>query len=85
MWPPGLRDETGHHQNKAALLGVQLPDDISSFIAENLTANVRQIEGALNKLLAYRDLLGNQVDGEAVSRAVKDMLKSTMSLCRRQA
>lgn len=31
--------------------------------------------GALNKLLAYRDLLGNQVDGEAVSRAVKDMLK----------
>ena len=49
----------------------------AGFIAENITANVRQIEGALNKILAYRDLLGNQVDGEAVSRAVKDMLKKS--------
>ena len=73
--PPDYETRMAIIKNKAALLGVQLPDDISSFIAENLTANVRQIEGALNKLLAYRDLLGNQVDGEAVSRAVKDMLK----------
>ena len=73
--PPDYETRVAIIKNKAALLGVQLPDDISSFIAENLTANVRQIEGALNKLLAYRDLLGNQVDGEAVSRAVKDMLK----------
>lgn len=73
--PPDFETRLAIIKNKAALLGVQLPDDISSFIAENLTANVRQIEGALNKLLAYRDLLGNQVDGEAVSRAVKDMLK----------
>ena len=66
--PPDFETRLAIIKNKAALLGVQLPDDISSFIAENLTANVRQIEGALNKLLAYRDLLGNQVDGEAVSR-----------------
>ena len=61
--PPDFETRLAIIKNKAALLGVQLPDDISSFIAENLTANVRQIEGALNKLLAYRDLLGNQVDG----------------------
>ena len=73
--PPDYETRMAIIKNKAALLGVQLPDDISNFIAENLTANVRQIEGALNKLLAYRDLLGNQVDAAAVSRAVKDMLK----------
>lgn len=73
--PPDFETRLAIIKNKAALLGVQLPDDISNFIAENLTANVRQIEGALNKLLAYRDLLGNQVDAAAVSRAVKDMLK----------
>ena len=57
--PPDFETRLAIIKNKAALLGVQLPDDISNFIAENLTANVRQIEGALNKLLAYRDLLGN--------------------------
>ena len=33
-----------------------------------------QLEGTLNKILAYRDLLGDQVDEEAVGRAVRDML-----------
>lgn len=42
--PPDFETRLAIIKNKAALLGVQLPDDISSFIAENLTANVRQIE-----------------------------------------
>ena len=50
-------------------------DKISDYIAENVTANVRQLEGTLNKILAYRDLLGDKVDQDAVGRAVKDMLK----------
>ena len=45
------------------------------YIAENVTTNVRQLEGTLNKILAYRDLLGDQVDEESVGRAVRDMLK----------
>ena len=36
---------------------------------------MRQLEGTLNKILAYRDLLGDQVDEESVGRAVRDMLK----------
>ena len=47
---------------------------LAKYIAENVTSNVRQLEGTLNKILAYRDLLGDQVDEEAVGRAVRDML-----------
>jgi len=73
--PPDFETRLAIIKNKAAMLGVKLPDEISDYIAENVTANVRQLEGTLNKILAYRDLLGDKVDQEAVGRAVKDMLK----------
>ena len=62
-------------KNKAALLGMELPDKISAYIAENVTANVRQLEGTINKILAYKDLLGNDTDEETVTRAIQDMLR----------
>ncbi|MBQ3532646.1 MAG: chromosomal replication initiator protein DnaA [Oscillospiraceae bacterium] len=75
--PPDFETRLAIIKTKAALLGVQLPDEITGYIAENVTANVRQIEGTLNKILAYRDLLGDKVDEEAVGRAVRDMLKKS--------
>ena len=72
--PPDFETRLAIIKMKAGLLGVRLPDEITSYIAENVTANVRQIEGTLNKILAYRDLLGDKVDEEAVGRAVRDML-----------
>ena len=75
--PPDFETRLAIIKNKAAMLGVTLPDEVSDYIAENVTANVRQIEGTLNKILAYRDLLGDTVDEQAVGRAVKDMLKKS--------
>ena len=75
--PPDFETRLAIIHNKAALLGVKLPDEVMDYIAENVTANVRQIEGTLNKILAYRDLLGDTVDEQAVGRAVKDMLKKS--------
>ena len=46
-------------KNKSAMLGVKLSDPVTDLIAENVTANVRQIEGTLNKILAYYDLMGS--------------------------
>ena len=75
--PPDFETRLAIIKNKAAMLGVTLPDEVSDYIAENVTANVRQIEGTLNKILAYRDLLGDTVDEQAVGRAVKDILKKS--------
>ena len=48
---------------------------IIQLIAETITANVRQIEGTVNKIMAYQDLNGDKVDKNTVVRAVKDIFK----------
>ena len=73
--PPDFETRLAIVKNKAALLGLELPDKISVYIAENVTANVRQLEGTINKIMAFKDLLGNDTDEETVTRAIQDMLK----------
>lgn len=73
--PPDFETRLAIVKNKAALLGMELPDKISAYIAENVTANVRQLEGTINKILAYKDLLGNDADEDTVTRAMQDILK----------
>lgn len=75
--PPDYETRLAIIKNKAAILGIKLPEKVTDYIAENVTANVRQIEGTLNKILAYRDLLGDKVDEETISRAIEDMLKKS--------
>ena len=62
-------------KNKSIRMGMELPDYIIQLIAENITANVRQIEGTVNKIMAYQDLIGDSVDKNTVIRAVKDIFK----------
>ena len=74
--PPDYETRLAIIRNKAALLGINLPDRIASMIAENITANVRQIEGVLNKILAYSDLMG-VMDEEAIMKALEDVVKKS--------
>lgn len=67
-------------KNKAIRMGVELPDEVLMYVAENITSNVRQIEGTVKKILAYRDLLGSDVDASSVTRAVRDMFKETSDI-----
>ena len=62
-------------KNKAAAKGIRLSEEIYQYIAENVTANVRQIEGTLNKAAAYQELQGVDMDQESIDRAIRDMLK----------
>ena len=75
--PPDFETRLAIVKNKAAILGMELPDKIAAYIAENVTANVRQLEGTINKIMAYKDLLGNDTDEETVTRAIQDMLRRT--------
>ena len=74
--PPDYETRLAIIRNKAAMLSINLPDRISSMIAENITANVRQIEGVLNKILAYSDLMG-VMDEEAIMKALEDVVKNS--------
>ncbi len=73
--PPDYETRYAITKNKAMSLGLKLPEDVCAYIAENITNNVRQIEGTVNKIKAYHDLAGMTMDITSVSRAIKDMYK----------
>ena len=73
--PPDYETRLASVKNKSAMLGVKLSDPVTDLIAENVTANVRQIEGTLNKILAYYDLMGSAMSQEDILRAIRDMIK----------
>ena len=63
-------------KTKANSLGLDLSDEVCNYIAVNVTNNVRQIEGTVKKIMAYRDLNNMPLDLPNVSRAISDMFKS---------
>ena len=75
--PPDFETRLAIVKNKAAQWGSVIDDDIAKYIAENVSSNVRQLEGAMNKILAYRDLIGKEMDEESANRAVRDMLRKS--------
>ena len=74
--PPDYETRMAILKNKAKSLGLELSDDVCNYIAINVTNNVRQIEGTVKKILAYRDLNNMALDLPNISRAIDDMFKS---------
>jgi len=67
-------------KNKAAQLGVILPEDVTNYIADNLDSSVRQLEGAVKAIIAYRDLMDDEITVETVKARLKDMFKGEREL-----
>ena len=74
--PPDYETRMAIIKNKANSLALALSDDVCNYIANNVTNNVRQIEGTVKKLRAYVDLNGMELTLENVTRAIADMFKS---------
>ena len=74
--PPDYETRMAIIKNKAHSLGLDLNDEVCNYIAVNVTSNVRQIEGTVKKIMAYRDLNNMPLDLPNVSRAISDMFKS---------
>ena len=74
--PPDYETRMAIIKNKANSLGLELNDEVCNYIAVNVTSNVRQIEGTVKKIMAYRDLNNMPLDLTNVSRAISDMFKS---------
>ena len=73
--PPDYETRMASIRNKSNSLGMDMPDDVCSYIAENITTNIRQIEGTVKKIKAYWELTGMVIDVPNVARAIKDMYK----------
>jgi len=73
--PPDYETRVAIIRNKALEQGLDFDDDVASYIAENITNNIRQIEGTVKRIRAMRDLEGQDVNLNNVERFIRDMFK----------
>lgn len=74
--PPDLETRMAIIRNKAAQLGLLLSDDAVEYIAANITANIRQLEGVIKRLTAYKEILDDIITIDSVKRAIKDVIRT---------
>ncbi len=63
-------------QAKADRSGVSIPSRVLDFLAHKITSNVRELEGALNRLIAHANLFGRPVDFDSTQDVLHDILKA---------
>ena len=62
-------------QAKAEQLSVAIPDKVLEFLAHKITSNVREMEGALNRLAAHAELVGRAITMESAQDLLSDILR----------
>jgi len=73
--PPDFETRAAIIRNKSAQLGLRLTDDVVDFVAEKMTANVRQLEGAVKKLHAYRDMMDKDITVSVATEELKMLFR----------
>lgn len=64
-------------ENKARQLGIELPQKVSEFLAQKITSNIRELEGALRRVIAHSQLLSDkEITLDMTQDVLKDMLRS---------
>lgn len=71
--PPELETRAAILMNKAALVNVALPNDAAMFIAQRLRSNVRELEGALKRVIAHASFKGEAINVELIKEALRDL------------
>ncbi len=74
--PPDLETKVAILQKKAESERVQLPTDVALFIASNIRSNVRELEGALIRLIAHSSLTGAEVTLLYTQQVLKNFIDS---------
>jgi chromosomal replication initiator protein len=72
--PPELEMRVAILIRKAEAEGTPMPEDVAFFIAKNVRANVRELEGALRKVLAYSRFSQKDINIQLAREALKDLL-----------
>lgn len=64
-------------RKKAEVDSIQIPNEVFEFIAKNIKSNIRELEGALTRIIAYSSLTNREVSIELCSEALKDIISSS--------
>ncbi len=72
---PDIETRKAILQSKADDLGVRVPDEVLELIAHRVRNNIRELEGALNKVMAYAQITGQPVNMDIVGMALSDLVR----------
>jgi chromosomal replication initiator protein len=72
--PPEIEMRVAILKKKAEIEGVLLDDEVAFYIAKHLRSNVRELEGALKKVLAYSSFHGREIALDLAKEALKDLI-----------
>jgi chromosomal replication initiator protein len=72
--PPDFETRAAILLNKAASRGVEIPEQVAQLIARRMRSNVRDLEGALNTLVARANFLGHAITPEFAQETLRDLL-----------
>lgn len=75
--PPDFETRIAILQSKAERAGYDLPDHVIEEIAHRFQTNIRELEGAMTRIMAYADLRGMALDSELVDSALADLMPQT--------
>ena len=77
---PDLETRLAILDAKAQALGVTLPKDVAMVLADRVSSNVRELEGALNRLVAHADLVGCEITLGTAQKLLKDIFQASSRL-----
>jgi len=78
--PPELEMRVAILKRKAEAEGLQLDDEVAFFVAKHLRSNVRELEGALKKVMAYASFHGRVIAMDLAKEALKDLIGSVRNI-----
>jgi chromosomal replication initiator protein len=76
MQPPDLETRLAILQNKMSKKSVVIPQEILYFIAENIATNIRELEGALNRLMVYQQMENRTLTMESAQQILANMINA---------
>jgi chromosomal replication initiator protein len=78
--PPDLETRLAILRAKAERTGRRIPDEILESVARRVQSNIRELEGALNRIIAFADLSGQSLTPELVEAALADLLPQRQTI-----
>ncbi len=82
LQPPDFESRVAILRQKAEADGMEVPEDVLEFVAKSVTSNIRELEGALIKLLAYSSMKCREITVDFAREVMKEYLRGGQSLPR---